>query len=178
VDPDNIVKNRLYQGRVDWLTASIIKTSFGYCSALFNGDGELVSFNLPTDRKRAELFISGVQVDAPSVFEKRVKDYFQCLSVSFKNVAVCLDGVSLFRQKVYKALRGVKSGETISYGELAKLAGSPRAGRAVGSAMANNPIPLIIPCHRVIKGDGDLGSFSADGGVDLKKKMLVLEGAV
>ena len=73
------------------------------------------------------------------------------------------------------ALRTVKYGKTVSYGDLARLIGNPKASRAIGSVMAQNPLPLIIPCHRVIKQDGSLGYFSGPGGVHTKQHMLKLE---
>jgi O-6-methylguanine DNA methyltransferase len=63
----------------------------------------------------------------------------------------------------------------VSYSQLAGMIGKPRASRAVGSTLARNPIPLIIPCHRVIHSDGSLGNFSAPGGTSTKKKLLELE---
>ncbi|NQU05275.1 MAG: methylated-DNA--[protein]-cysteine S-methyltransferase [Calditrichaeota bacterium] len=75
---------------------------------------------------------------------------------------------------VWKSLVEVPFGETISYGELAKRAGSPRAARAVGAAMARNPIPILVPCHRVITSSGKLGGFG--GGLDMKRWLLRHEG--
>jgi O-6-methylguanine DNA methyltransferase len=74
---------------------------------------------------------------------------------------------------VYRALRGVKRGRTVTYGELAARAGG--GPRAVGGALAANPVPLIVPCHRVVRADGGCGGFSAPGGVALKRRMLELE---
>ena len=85
-------------------------------------------------------------------------------------------GVSPFRMRVYHALQQVPAGTTVSYGELAALAGSPGAARAVGSAMANNPWPLLVPCHRVLAAGGKLGGFTAHGGVATKRRLLKLEG--
>lgn len=84
-----------------------------------------------------------------------------------------LDGTA-FRKDVWNALAKVPYGTTISYGELAKASGHPGASRAVGSAMATNPIPLLIPCHRVIAADGSIGGFT--GGTELKRKLLAIEG--
>jgi|WetSurMetagenome_2_1015567.scaffolds.fasta_scaffold20422_3 methylated-DNA-[protein]-cysteine S-methyltransferase len=71
-------------------------------------------------------------------------------------------GVPEFAQKVYATLLTVPAAETVSYGGLAELAGYPRAARAVGSAMANNPIPIVVPCHRVIRSDGSYGNYGND----------------
>jgi methylated-DNA-[protein]-cysteine S-methyltransferase len=80
-----------------------------------------------------------------------------------------------FIGSVYKALLSVPSGETVSYGELANMAGYPGAARAVGRAMATNPIALIIPCHRVLASDGTLHGYG--GGLEMKRKLLEHEGA-
>ncbi|MBU4603171.1 MGMT family protein, partial [bacterium] len=74
-----------------------------------------------------------------------------------------------------QTVRKIPYGETRSYKEAAEAAGCPRAYRAVGNTMRNNPLPLIIPCHRVIKSDGSLGGFSGKEGIVLKKKMIDLE---
>lgn len=80
-----------------------------------------------------------------------------------------------FRNRVLAACRGIPRGETKSYGELAAMAGSPGAARAVGSAMATNCVPLVVPCHRVVGSGGRLGGFSAHGGLALKRRLLELE---
>ena len=85
--------------------------------------------------------------------------------------------VTEFTKQVLTACRNVGFGRTISYSGLAKKLGRPAASRAVGSALAKNPLPLIIPCHRVIRSDGKIGGFSAVGGKDLKAKLLKHEQA-
>lgn len=83
-----------------------------------------------------------------------------------------------FCRKVWEILRDrVKFGETVTYGELAKMAGNPKGARAVGMAMKTNPIPIIVPCHRVIKSGGDLGNYSSYNGVTTKKWLLQHENA-
>jgi len=78
-----------------------------------------------------------------------------------------------FHRKVLAALARVPYGRTVTYGQLAARAGRPRAARAVGQTMARNPVPLVIPCHRVVAGGGGLGGFG--GGLDLKRRLLALE---
>ena len=85
---------------------------------------------------------------------------------------ICLN-VTPFQEKVLTALRRVPYGETISYGELAKNIGNPEASRAVGQANARNPIPIVIPCHRVIGSNGKLTGFG--GGMAVKQSLLDLE---
>jgi methylated-DNA-[protein]-cysteine S-methyltransferase len=84
-----------------------------------------------------------------------------------------LDSISPFFRKVYECANRIPSGAVRTYGELAKEAGSPKAARAVGQAMARNPFPLVVPCHRVLGGANALVGFSAPGG--LKTKSLLLE---
>ena len=79
-----------------------------------------------------------------------------------------------FRRAVLEQLREVPLGSTVSYGELAARAGNPRAARAVGSACAHNPVPLVVPCHRVLPGTGKLGAYA--GGAERKRTLLALEG--
>lgn len=81
-----------------------------------------------------------------------------------------------FQIRIWHELQAIPYGATISYGELARRAGHPRAARATGSANARNPVPIVIPCHRVIAADGSLGGYSA--GVDIKAALLRLEGAL
>ena len=81
-----------------------------------------------------------------------------------------------FRRTVLEHLRDVPRGETVSYGELAARSGNPRAARAVGSACAHNPIPIVVPCHRVLRSGGGLGGYG--GGLPMKEELLKLEGVL
>jgi methylated-DNA-[protein]-cysteine S-methyltransferase len=83
---------------------------------------------------------------------------------------------SLFQQRVWNALREIPRGAVKSYGELARLLGTPGGSRAIGMACGANPIPLLIPCHRVVAADGTMGGFS--GGLDWKRKLLAREGVL
>lgn len=84
--------------------------------------------------------------------------------------------VSDFNAAIYRALRAVPRGETVTYGELARRVGSPGAARAVGMAMGRNPWPVIVPCHRVLASGNKMGGFSAPGGTRTKERLLALEG--
>mgnify|MGYP003444436049 CR=1 FL=1 len=86
-----------------------------------------------------------------------------------------LKGTS-FEKKVWKALLKIPYGKTKSYGEIAKEIGLPNGARAVGNACGKNPIPIIIPCHRVIAGNGGLGGYT--GGIGIKKRLLRIEGVL
>lgn len=89
-----------------------------------------------------------------------------------REVSLDLQGTP-FQQRVWKELLRVPRGKTISYAELARRAGKPRAVRAAASACARNPVALVVPCHRVISSDGSLGGFG--WGLDRKKKLLEME---
>jgi len=105
--------------------------------------------------------------------QEQITAYFEGACVNFSpDIPVDLDGFTQFFGLVLTACREIKFGQTISYSELAKKVGRPAASRAVGNALAKNPLPLIIPCHRVVRSDGSLGSFSAPGGKKLKEKLL------
>lgn len=107
------------------------------------------------------------------VFMKAVRDY---LSGRRRELDLPLDlRGTPFQKRVWAELCKVPFGETITYAALAKRAGHPRAVRACGSANGANPIPLIVPCHRVIASDGTLGGFG--GGLPLKRRLLDLEGS-
>jgi methylated-DNA-[protein]-cysteine S-methyltransferase len=101
--------------------------------------------------------------------------YLQGKARSF-NLPLDLDGQPSFRVKVWKVLQGIPYGRVRSYGWVARKVGKPRAARAIGGACGANPVPLLVPCHRVIAGDGSLGGFS--GGVGVKKRLLKLEGVL
>jgi O-6-methylguanine DNA methyltransferase len=96
-------------------------------------------------------------------------------AVVFDQIPVDLSTVNPFSRSVLTACRQVLCGQTVTYSQLAKMADKPKAVRAVATAVANNPIPLIIPCHRVICANGSLGGFSAPGGIKTKSRLLDLE---
>jgi methylated-DNA-[protein]-cysteine S-methyltransferase len=93
-----------------------------------------------------------------------------------RGIRLDMSDVPPFHAKVYAAARDVEAGRTAGYGDLARLAGSPAASRAVGQAMAKNPFPIIVPCHRVLAAGGKAGGFSAYGGTETKAKLLEIEG--
>jgi O-6-methylguanine DNA methyltransferase len=86
-------------------------------------------------------------------------------------------GIDAFRRDVYGAAREVPPGKTVSYGEIAHAIGKPDAPRAVGAALAENPFPIVVPCHRVLSAGGELHGFSAPGGITTKRRMLEIERA-
>jgi len=103
-----------------------------------------------------------------------VDDYFAGKPASFEALPLDLQG-SPFQLRVWQELQKIPRGETVSYQELAKHIGRPRAARAVGQACGANPIPILIPCHRVIAANGSLGGYSS--GLERKRWLLKHEGA-
>ena len=109
---------------------------------------------------------------------ERVCRHLQGDLQDFRDIPVDLDGVGPFVRKVCEAAREIPAGQTVTYADLANALGRPAAVRAVGRALGKNPIPLIIPCHRVVAARGKPGGFSAPGGRATKAKLLAIEGAV
>ncbi len=101
----------------------------------------------------------------------QLEDYFDGRLKQF-SVTCSLKGTD-FQQKVWKALRTIPYGKTVSYGDIAKQIGKPNASRAVGAANGQNPISIIVPCHRVIGANGKLVGFG--GGLPIKQSLLELE---
>ncbi len=101
------------------------------------------------------------------------KGYFAGDGAEF-DVALDMSG-SAFAEAVWGALGSIPSGATVSYGAVASMAGYPGAARAAGTACAANPVPIILPCHRVVRADGSLGRYSGGGGVVTKAALLSIE---
>jgi len=155
---------------------------FGLCGtekALFRTRLPITDLEQARDRLIRKYPDSGFDKLFFKELQQQIKAYFEGGYVVFnKDIPIVLDGLGGFARKTLAACRDVPFGRTISYGQLANKTASPGAARAVGRVMANNPLPLIIPCHRVICSDGRLGGFSATGAVSLKKKLLNLEKRV
>lgn len=161
------------------------ETSAGFCAIAWSEAG-ISRFQLPMTSADAveRMILLRLPQGAPDIPSagikaaiEAVRRYFAGAPVEFSALRLDLAEQDAFFREIYFALRRVGWGETTSYGALAKAIGAgPEAARRVGQAMANNPIPLIIPCHRVLAAGGRLGGFSAPGGSDTKVRMLELEG--
>jgi methylated-DNA-[protein]-cysteine S-methyltransferase len=146
----------------------------------------LVAIKFATDEKRLpraleELhreiggdyqFVRDEKKIAPLI--KQVRDYLDGKRRAW-DLDFDISWMTPFRRRVMEECYAVPRGQVSTYGELAARAGSPRAARAVGNSMRTNPIPIVIPCHRVIGSDGTLTGFG--GGLDVKARLLALEGA-
>jgi len=106
--------------------------------------------------------------------QQQIRGFFEGKPVRFQ-ATLDLVGLTPFQQRVLHACTEIPYGQTRTYGQLAQCIGHSCAARAVGVAMARNPIPIIIPCHRVVAADGRLGGYSAEQGIALKRWLLELE---
>jgi methylated-DNA-[protein]-cysteine S-methyltransferase len=109
---------------------------------------------------------------------QRLVDYCSGMAVGFDDIPLCYDRQTPFQQRVVQATRAIPYGETRSYGQIAEAARAPRAARAVGSVMSNNPFPLIVPCHRVVASGGGLGGYTSHRGTSFKQILLDMEAEV
>jgi methylated-DNA-[protein]-cysteine S-methyltransferase len=161
----------------------LFDTAIGPCGVAWNDRG-LTRLQLPeADASATERRLSGraakASEAAPATIDQviaEVQDYMTGRNVDFAAVAVDLTNVDPFQLKVYEAARAITWGHTVSYGELARRTGFPDGARAVGQALARNPVPIIIPCHRILAKGHRVGGFSAPGGIFTKERLLGLEG--
>lgn len=163
----------------------VFETEAGFAAIGWNARG-VTAFRLPAssgqEAERALLRrLPDAQPVAPPAHVLAViaaaRRYFAGERVDFSGVPVDLGAQQPFFERVYVAVRQLGWGETATYGTIAKLLDAgPEFARAVGQAMAGNPVPLIIPCHRVTAANGQIGGFSAPGGSSSKAHMLGIEG--
>ena len=132
------------------------------------------------ERRLERLGVSGGgEGDIPAWVAALIRDikaYADGGKIDFSGVPVDLTGVDDFQLAIYLEARKLAFGETTTYGELAKRAGHPGLPRETGQALGANPVPLVVPCHRILAAGGKIGGFSAPGGSTTKEKMLALEG--
>lgn len=159
----------------------IFATRWGCCAVVAGDEGILATFLPQRSRPRIEALLRMQFPESrhdPKLLPGLVRSfrtYFQGRPARF-DARLDLTRITEFRRRVLEACRNIPRGRTVTYADLARAAGSPHAVRAVGSAMAKNPLPLIVPCHRVVRSDGTLGGFSCPQGVRLKRRLLELEG--
>lgn len=135
---------------------------------LWFDDGKLVNHELPRAGQSKR--------EAGHPLADQIKAYFAGKPVSFHDVELDLSWMTGFQAAVAAALRAIPYGETVTYGELAAIAGHPNAQRAAGTFCAQNRFPLFIPCHRVVAANG-LGSYGSLG-LSYKRRLLELERAL
>ena len=163
----------------------IFETASGFCGIAWTDIG-IAGFQLASSDARAAARnllrkLPGAEPGNPTPLAAdaiaAAKRYFEGETVDFSDFPVDLSGQDEFFKQIYAATRRLRWGETSTYGALAREIGAgPEAARDVGQAMARNPVPLVIPCHRVLAAGGKIGGFSAPGGSTSKMRMLELEG--
>ena len=159
-------------------TTLTFETALGRCGVRWT-DAGITSVLLPSSRLDALPAIDPGD-DVPAFVRDAIEAMTAVLageSRDLRDVPLDQHRVDPFRQAVYAATREIEPGTTRSYGEVAKAIGRPDGARDVGAALASNPTPIIVPCHRVVAANGALTGFSAPGGLATKRRMLELEGA-
>ncbi|MCD6532679.1 MAG: MGMT family protein [Deltaproteobacteria bacterium] len=164
---------------------TIIKTSSYGPIALtwskFNGRPQIVKIIIsspisPADRKIAELYPGITDASCPEIDTvcSEIEAYLTGKKITFSLKLLRLETCLAFQKAVLLADYAIPHGSVTSYGHLAAHLGKPKASRAVGTALATNPFPILIPCHRVIRSDRTLGGFG--GGLQMKRALLEAEG--
>jgi methylated-DNA-[protein]-cysteine S-methyltransferase len=164
----------------------VFDTAIGPCGLAWNARG-LVAVQPPgasratTERQLTARSASAGAAEPPpwvAALVADIKRYFAGEPVDFSAVPVDFSVLDPFRRTLYETMWSLAWGETTTYGELARQVGLTtwEGAREVGEAMGRNPVPVVIPCHRVLAAGGKLGGFSAPGGAATKAKLLALEG--
>lgn len=164
---------------------ALFESAHGIAAIAWN-DSAITSFRLPAatagESRHGVLrrLPHATEADPPAQVTQVIaatQRYFEGERIDFADVPLDLGRQDDFFAEVYTFVRGLGWGETTTYGGVAKALGrGPELARAVGQAMASNPVPLIVPCHRVLAAGSRIGGFSAPGGSDSKARMLALEG--
>lgn len=160
-----------------------LDTELGTLAFAWSGSG-LTQLSLPARDRRSTLArlgaVAGDLADLPewlAPLRNALRRYAGGGREDFRDVMVDLSAVrEPFRLAIYAAARKLGHGETTTYGELAAAAGYPGMARETGAALGTNPVPLVVPCHRILAAGGKIGGFSAPGGAATKLRLLALEG--
>jgi methylated-DNA-[protein]-cysteine S-methyltransferase len=164
---------------------TLFDTAIGRCGVAWVGD-RLRAVQLPERDDQATIRRLGAKVAAPVVDQPPPVVAMAVAAMTallagerpdLDGIELDLDGVGPFERAVYAETRAIPPGQTLTYGEVARRVGEPGAARAVGQALGVNPLPIVIPCHRVMGAGDQLVGFSANGGTDTKRRMLLIEGA-
>jgi methylated-DNA-[protein]-cysteine S-methyltransferase len=164
---------------------AIFDTALGACGIVWTARGiaGVQIHNGSDSATRARLLrrFSGAQEAVPPAEVQRAIDGIVALlhgeHRDLSDVAIDNEGVPAFNTRVYAIARTIPPGKTMTYGEIAERLGDKLLAREVGTALGQNPCPIIMPCHRVLAASGKAGGFSAPGGVVTKLRLLTIEGA-
>lgn len=163
----------------------LFPTAIGSCAIAWSDRG-VTALWLPeetdhqTRARVARRFPQSLESAPPPFVQHAIEGIVALLTGEARDLAdvpLDLESVPSFHQRVYEVARRITPGTTLSYGEVAARVGEPDSARAVGQALGRNPIPIIVPCHRVLAADGGTGGFSAPGGTATKLRLLAIEGA-
>jgi methylated-DNA-[protein]-cysteine S-methyltransferase len=173
------------------VNSHVFETELGYVAFAGRGCALLAltfghsSARIATKKLAANLKELGLPADDCSAAEYQADEFIDRLQefargepTDFSDLVVETPGATSFQRRVIDACRTIPWGETLSYGQLARLAGRPGAARAVGSVMSANRLPLVVPCHRVVAAGGGLGGYSAPQGLAMKRRLLAAEQKV
>lgn len=165
---------------------ALFDTPIGTCGVAWNRNG-IAGMQLPAataGKTRAHVrkrWPSAVEASPPPGVQRAIERVLTLLGgekIDLSDIPLDLEDAPEFNRKVWDIARAIPPGQTITYGDIAKRLGvAPERARDVGQAMGSNPVPIIVPCHRVVAASGKMGGFSAPGGVDTKRRMLEIEGA-
>jgi len=164
---------------------TLFPTAIGHCGIAW-GERGIVGVWLPeTDERGTRARLLRRRPDAlesapPPGVRAAIEKIVALLSGERRDlgdVELDLEAVPAFHRRVYAVARMIPPGRTLTYGEVASKLGEPRRAREVGQALARNPFPIVVPCHRVLAAHGRSGGFSAPGGVSTKLRLLEIEGA-
>lgn len=166
--------------------STTFETAAGFCGIGWSSAAAVTRLQLPARSEAAAVraisrrtggATPGEPPAAVAAVIERVRAYFEGMRCDFAGTALDPGPQEAFAARVYAHVRLIPWGETTTYGAVARALGAgPEAARDVGQAMARNPLPLLVPCHRVLAAGGRPGGFSAPGGTDAKLRMLALEG--
>jgi len=164
---------------------ALFHTAVGPCGLAWSERG-VAGVQLPerdeqATRARMRLRFPKAREGEPPPAARRARDAIVALLAGeprdLSAIALDMEGVPAFHRRVYEAARDIPRGATLSYGDVARRVGASGAARAVGQALARNPFAVIVPCHRVLSAGGRIGGFSANEGVETKRRLLAIEGA-
>jgi methylated-DNA-[protein]-cysteine S-methyltransferase len=156
---------------------ALFETPIGRCGIAWRG-GRIVRSALP--QATPARFPGMAQAEPPASVAAAIDAIVGLLSgqpADLSTIGIDLSGAAEFDRAVYAAASRIPRGEVRTYGEIASEIGQPRAAQAVGLALGRNPVPIIVPCHRVLAASGRSGGFSAPGGIATKFRILEIEGA-
>jgi methylated-DNA-[protein]-cysteine S-methyltransferase len=163
----------------------LFDTAIGRCGVAWSGS-RLRAVQLPERDDEATIGRLTARAPAPVVDDppaavaaavRAMTELLDGNQVDLESVEIELCEVGPFERAVYEVTRSIPPGQTLTYGEVARRVGDAGAARAVGRALGANPLPIVIPCHRVLGADGQLVGFSARGGTGTKRRLLLIEGA-